>query len=256
MKNFVKALNKDGQAFLYLRQKFPTLSDAKVKEGIFIGPQIKAMLKDEVFLTKMTPVESEAWNAFKTICENVLGNMKDPNYKELVSNLLSSYQQIGARMSLKIHFLHNHLDFFPANLGAVSDVHGERFYQDISKMERNYQARWDPAMLGDFCWMLKKTIPNSTSCATRDADEQSVIGTNREPYITLLLPNIIPQDTARGSYTTTTIDTPSARLAPPTRPSLPFIVTVNKVTPTPTKQEVNLDESCGNQSDGDWQDLE
>ncbi|GFO39812.1 hypothetical protein PoB_006631700 [Plakobranchus ocellatus] len=70
MKNFVKALNKDGQAFLYLRQKFPTLSDAKVKEGIFIGPQIKAMLKDEVFLTKMTPVESEAWNAFKTICEN------------------------------------------------------------------------------------------------------------------------------------------------------------------------------------------
>ncbi|GFO50462.1 hypothetical protein PoB_007696700 [Plakobranchus ocellatus] len=72
MKNFVKALNKDGQAFLYLRQKFPTLSDAKVKEGIFIGPQIKAMLKDEVFLTKMTPVENEAWNAFKTICENFL----------------------------------------------------------------------------------------------------------------------------------------------------------------------------------------
>ncbi|GFO37320.1 hypothetical protein PoB_006382500 [Plakobranchus ocellatus] len=101
MKNFVKALNKDGQAFLYLRQKFPTLSDAKVKEGIFIGPQIKAMLKDEVFLTKMTPVESEAWNAFKTICENFLGNKKDPNYKELVSNLLSSYQQLGARMSLK-----------------------------------------------------------------------------------------------------------------------------------------------------------
>ncbi|GFN98208.1 Pol polyprotein [Plakobranchus ocellatus] len=50
-------------------------------------------------------------------------------------------------MSLKIHFLHNHLDFFPANLGAVSDEHGERFHQDISKMERNYQGRWDPAMM-------------------------------------------------------------------------------------------------------------
>ncbi|GFO21298.1 hypothetical protein PoB_004780300 [Plakobranchus ocellatus] len=159
MKNSVKALNKDGQVFLYLRQKFPTLSDAKVKEGIFIGPQIKAMLKDEMFLTKMTPVESEAWNAFKTICENFLGNKKDPNYKELVSNLLSSYQHLGARMSLKIHFLHNQLDFFPANLGAVSVEHGERFHQDISKMERNYQGRWDPAMLGDFCWMLKRDNP-------------------------------------------------------------------------------------------------
>ncbi|UYV73934.1 hypothetical protein LAZ67_11001501 [Cordylochernes scorpioides] len=26
-------------------------------------------------------------------------------------------------MSLKIHFLHSHLDFFPDNLGAVSDEH-------------------------------------------------------------------------------------------------------------------------------------
>jgi hypothetical protein len=28
-------------------------------------------------------------------------------------------------MSLKVHFLDSHLDFFPENLGAVSDEHGE-----------------------------------------------------------------------------------------------------------------------------------
>jgi len=28
-------------------------------------------------------------------------------------------------MSLKIHFLHSHLDFFPSNLGDFSDEHGE-----------------------------------------------------------------------------------------------------------------------------------
>ncbi|GFN83210.1 hypothetical protein PoB_000971600 [Plakobranchus ocellatus] len=95
---------------------------------------------------------------------------------------------------------------------------------------------------------------SNASRAAREADEQSVIGTNREPYSTPLLPNITPQDTARGSYTTTTIDTPSARLAPPTGPSLPFIVTVDKVTPTPTKQ-VNTDENLyGNQIDGDSED--
>ncbi|UYV64609.1 hypothetical protein LAZ67_3001303 [Cordylochernes scorpioides] len=43
-------------------------------------------------------------------------------------------------MSLKIHFLHSHLDFFPDNLGAVSDEHGERFHQAISSMEKRYQG--------------------------------------------------------------------------------------------------------------------
>ncbi|UYV78677.1 hypothetical protein LAZ67_16002346 [Cordylochernes scorpioides] len=47
---------------------------------------------------------------------------------------------LGCNMSLKIHFLHSHLDFFPDNLGAVSDEHGERFHQDISSMEKRYQG--------------------------------------------------------------------------------------------------------------------
>jgi len=40
MKNFVKATKKRGNSFECLRDKFPTLSDAKLKEGIFIGLQI------------------------------------------------------------------------------------------------------------------------------------------------------------------------------------------------------------------------
>ena len=36
-----------------------------------------------------------------------------------------------ARMSLKMHFLHSHLEFFPENNGDVSDEHGERFHLDI-----------------------------------------------------------------------------------------------------------------------------
>jgi hypothetical protein len=46
-------------------------------------------------------------------------------------------------MSLKVHFLDCHLlDFFPENLGAVSDEHEERFHQDISNMEKRYQGKW------------------------------------------------------------------------------------------------------------------
>ena len=40
MKNFVKGMKKEGRAFRYLRNKFPNINDAKVKEGIFVGPQI------------------------------------------------------------------------------------------------------------------------------------------------------------------------------------------------------------------------
>ena len=34
-------------------------------------------------------------------------------------------------MSIKVHFLHSHLDRFPENLGDVSDEQGERFPQGI-----------------------------------------------------------------------------------------------------------------------------
>ncbi|GFU57687.1 uncharacterized protein TNCV_3638421 [Trichonephila clavipes] len=58
-------------------------------------------------------------------------------------------------MSVKVHFLHSHLDYFPENVGAVSEEQGERFHQDIKEMERRYQGRWNVNMMADYCWMLK-----------------------------------------------------------------------------------------------------
>jgi len=63
-------------------------------------------------------------------------------------------------MSLKIHFLHSHLDFFPENLGAVSDEQGERFHQDIQLMETRHQGFWNESMLADYCWMLYRDVPD------------------------------------------------------------------------------------------------
>ena len=53
----------------------------------------------------------------------------------MVDNMLKAYENLGSQMSFKMYFLHSHLDFFPPNLGAVSDVQGERFHQDISVMK-------------------------------------------------------------------------------------------------------------------------
>lgn len=156
MKQFVKALNKDGSCYAYLANKFSAISDAKLKEGIFDGPQIRTMLRDEAFVATMNAKEKAAWLSFKEVVENFLGNHKSENYEELVADMLRKYQQLGCLMNYKLHFLHSHLDYFPENLGDYSEEQGERFHQDIKEMERRYQGRWDINMMADFCWMLMR----------------------------------------------------------------------------------------------------
>ena len=113
MKNFVKALHKNGAAFQHLSTVFPGLSAAKLKEGIFVGPQIREVLKDTDFEEILNLKELRAWEAFKSVCSGFLGNTLVPDYQACIEKLLKSYEDIGCRMSLKIHFLHSHLNFFP-----------------------------------------------------------------------------------------------------------------------------------------------
>lgn len=76
-----------------------------------------------------------------------------------VLKILKTYKDLGATMSLKIHFLHSHLEFFPENCGDMSDEHGERFHQEIARMEKRYQGKWTPNMLADYCWTLLRDAP-------------------------------------------------------------------------------------------------
>jgi hypothetical protein len=68
--------------------------------------------------------------------------------------MLEKFKVLGCLMCLKIHFLNSHLDYFPKNLGAVSEEQGECFHQDVKEMERRYQGRWNVNMMRDYCWML------------------------------------------------------------------------------------------------------
>ena len=73
-------------------------------------------------------------------------------------------------MSLKIHFLHLHLDKFPENLEAVNEEQGERFHQDINTITtkggqmtlldlKEVQGHWNTSMLADYAWCLKRAQP-------------------------------------------------------------------------------------------------
>jgi len=128
MKYFVKGMDITVGEFEYVRNKFPNVSDAKIKEGIFIGLQIRELMQDKQFDAETeNETERNAWLSFKRICKDFLRNHKAANYQDVVQDLLTSYKAMGCNMSLKIHFLESHLDFFPENLRKVSDEHGEIF---------------------------------------------------------------------------------------------------------------------------------
>jgi hypothetical protein len=57
-----------------------------------------------------------------------------------------------------VHFIDSYLDFFPENVGAVSDEYEERFYQDISTKEKQYQGKLCPSKLADYCWTLRRDV--------------------------------------------------------------------------------------------------
>lgn len=161
MKQFVKALSVEGDCFKYIVSAFPSLSYEKIKAGVFDGPQIRQLIKDERFIETMTELEKNGWLAFKNIVKYFLGNTRSQNYIEIVQQLLENFKNLGCNMSIKLHFLHSHLANFPDNLGAVSDEQGERFHQDLKVMEARYQGRWDVSMMADYCWSIKRECPQT-----------------------------------------------------------------------------------------------
>jgi hypothetical protein len=95
-------------------------------------------------------------DAFRLDSTIFLWNIRAENYKELIEDMLSLYHKLGCNMSLKIHMLHSHFDFFPDNYGMVSDEHGERFHQEIATMGKRYQGKCSTSMLADHSWTLAR----------------------------------------------------------------------------------------------------
>ena len=168
MKQFVKSLDKEGQTFLFLKRMFPSISDAKLQAGIFVGPQIRRAIQSDIEEV-MTQTEKNAWRCFKKVISGFLGNRKDEHAKENVQNLVKTFGDCGCRMSLKLHFLFSHFDFFSDNMGDISEEHGERFHQDIKDFEKRYQGHWNASMMGDYVWSLVREDKTTHKRKTRSS---------------------------------------------------------------------------------------
>ena len=105
IKQFTKALDKDGDCFTYLCQAFPGVTMEKLKAGIFDVPQIRQFFRDPEFENSMNEVELEVWKALVLVVKKSLGNNKARNYAELVNNMLTAFRNLDCNMSIKMLYL-------------------------------------------------------------------------------------------------------------------------------------------------------
>lgn len=82
--------------------------------------------------------EAEAWKGIKGVIHGVLGKRRSQNYQTSVHNMLGYFEAIGVNMSLKIHFLHYHLNTIETQRATESDEQGERYHQVALPFEKRY----------------------------------------------------------------------------------------------------------------------
>ena len=70
-------MNKEGEGFDDLREKFPRIIEANITQDIFVGPQVKQLLEGPHFKYKLNTVERRAWDVSENVWSNFLGNKKN-----------------------------------------------------------------------------------------------------------------------------------------------------------------------------------
>lgn len=118
-----------------------------------------------------------AWDALKQVIEGVLGKnrVQRDDVQTRVDNLLYYFEKINASMTLKLHFMHFHLDTFLAQLPQESDEQGERFHQVTMPMEKRFKGKKLDALLAEVCWWSSKIMQFENE-STEDVDDTEICG--------------------------------------------------------------------------------
>ena len=90
------ALKSDSEAFKHVQAMFLKLSEAKVKGGIFTGPQIRQLLGFKEIEGKMTALERDAWQSFRNVVDGFIGRNKADNYEGLGKLYCKHTASLGA----------------------------------------------------------------------------------------------------------------------------------------------------------------
>jgi len=80
------------------------------------------------------------------------------------------YHKLGCNMSLKIHMLHSHLDFFPDNCGMISDEHGELFTRKLQRWGKDIRKSGPLP-----CWLTTVGLSSEMLLSSYTNDRQSKV---------------------------------------------------------------------------------
>ena len=72
-------------------------------------------MKDPIFDEALSEAKLSAWPSLKSVVTHFLGNHQSAEYEKEIEELLKIFRCLGSRMSVKLHFLMSHLDYFPNN---------------------------------------------------------------------------------------------------------------------------------------------
>jgi len=81
-----------------LKTKFIRINDAKIKEWVFVGPQIRELIQDAKFEDQLREVEKAAWKSFKNVTTNCFLGNKAENYRDMVADLVQAYKIMGCNV--------------------------------------------------------------------------------------------------------------------------------------------------------------
>lgn len=111
-------------------------------------------MDSEEFSNLLPEMHLVAWDLIKAVVGGFLGKNRVENYRIIINDMLDAFNTINVRMSLKIHFLHSHMDIFERQIPTESDQQGERFHQTCKPMETRYKEKDLQSFMADLCWFL------------------------------------------------------------------------------------------------------
>ena len=68
-------------------------SGTKSKAGVFEGTEIRKLMLNEEFDSRLNPLELAAWNALNSVVANFLGNCRHDQYADLANRMLKAHEQ-------------------------------------------------------------------------------------------------------------------------------------------------------------------
>ena len=96
IKYFFKTMDQNSAGFMNLKTKCPTMSDAKIKEGIFVGLQIQELIQDVKYKDQLSELKRATWDILKNGTTIFFlgggGIIRQKKYRDMMANLVKSYK--------------------------------------------------------------------------------------------------------------------------------------------------------------------